>query len=65
MRHTCFASLDDVLAPDPLSELAGEPVSAVRRLAFTGGHAASGSHLLAIETNGGAGPRFVLKRVSA
>jgi hypothetical protein len=63
-RRTPFAGLDDLIAPETLGELAGEPVNSARRLPLTGGHAASGSHLLAIETNGGRGPRFVLKRVS-
>ena len=64
MRHEPVASMDELLAPDTLGHLAGEPIDDVRRLAFGGGHAASGSHLLAIETNGGTGPRFILKRVS-
>lgn len=65
MTHrTPFANPDDLLSPGAIAELAGEPVNDVRRVPFSGGHAASGSRLFAIETNGGAGPRFVLKRVS-
>lgn len=63
-RHTPFASLENLLCPAVIAELADEPVDTVRRVPFAGGHAASGSRLFAIETNGGAGPRFVLKRVS-
>ena len=64
MGHTPFASIDELLAPEILSRLVGSAITSARRLPFTGGHAASGSHLLAIETNGGDGPRFVLKCVS-
>jgi hypothetical protein len=64
MPHEPFASLDELLAPETLSELAGSAIGSVRCLPITGGHSASGSHLLAIETNDGEGPRLVLKRVS-
>ena len=64
MRHEPFSSLDELLAPATLSRLVGSPVASVRRLPFAGGHSASGSRFLAIATNDGRGPRFVVKRVS-
>ena len=64
MLHSPFTSLDDLLAPRTLSELAGVAITAVRCAPFTGSHAASGSHFLALETNDGRGPRFIVKRVA-
>jgi hypothetical protein len=61
MRHEPFASLDELLAPETLSRLVGSPIISARRLPFAGGDSASGSSFLAIETNGGNGPRFVVK----
>ncbi len=61
MRHEPFANLDALLAPETLSRLVGCPIVSVRRLPFVGGHSASGSNFLAIETNDGQGPRFVIK----
>lgn len=62
--HVPFASLEDLLSPEALGELAAAPVDDVRRIPLSAGHAASGNPLLAVETNGGVGPRFVVKRVS-
>ena len=64
MRHEPFPSLDAMLATETLSDLAGSPITSARRLPFVGDHSASGSTFLAVETNGGHGPRFVVKRVS-
>ena len=61
MRHEPFASLDELLLPETLSRLVGCPIVSARRLPFVGGHSASGSSFLAIETNDGQGPRFVVK----
>ena len=61
MRHEPFTSLDALLAPETLSGLVGSPIVSVRRLTFDGGDSASGSSFLAIETNRGQGPRFVVK----
>ena len=61
MCHTPFASLDELLAPETLSRLVGCSIASARRRPFVGGHSASGSSFLAIETNGGQGPRFVVK----
>ncbi len=61
MRHEPYARLDDLLAPQTLSRLAGCPIASARRRPFVGGHSASGSSFLAVETNDGRGPRFVVK----
>lgn len=61
MRHEPYATLDELLAPETLSGLTGAAVTSVQRLPFTGGHSASGSGFLAVETNEGRGPRFVVK----
>jgi hypothetical protein len=61
MHHEPFASLDELLAPATLTQLCHESVSTVSCGPFTGGDSASGSRFLAIETNEGQGPRFVVK----
>ena len=65
MRHEPLPGLDELLAPDTLTRLCRVPVRTVTRGPFTGGHSASGSRFLAIETNNGQGPRFVVKLSSA
>jgi hypothetical protein len=65
MEHTLFESVEAMLAPEALSALAGQPITDVKcsplvPLSFS----ASGSELFAVETNGGLGPRYVLKRSS-
>jgi hypothetical protein len=64
MRHELLASLEVMLAPETLTRVSGEPVESVRCAPFTGGHSASGSSFLTVETNNGRGPRFVVKRSS-
>ena len=64
MQHEPLSSLDELLAPETLSQLVGDTITSVRHLPFAGGHSASGSRFLAVETNDGFGPRFVVKRVS-
>nr|MBA3414134.1 phosphotransferase [Chloroflexia bacterium] len=64
MRHEPYATLDELLAPETLSRLSGSAVTSVRREPFVGGHSASGSAFLALATNEGCGPRFVVKRSS-
>jgi hypothetical protein len=61
MCHEPFASLDELLLPETLSRLVGCPIVSARRLPLAGGDSASGSSFLAIETNSGQGPRFVVK----
>ena len=63
MQHVLYDSVDEMLAPEALSELCGHRVSRVRRAPLEC-NGKSGSQLLAVETNDGQGPRFVLKRVS-
>ena len=53
MRHTPFASLDELLAPETLSRLVGSPIVSARRLPLAGGDSASGSRFFAMETNDG------------
>ena len=66
MRPELYSSIDELLSPDVLSTLAGCHISDVRRLPLTMADLYSGCarHFLAIETNGGQGPRFILKRIS-
>jgi hypothetical protein len=64
MRHELLASLDELISPQTLSQLAGSAVTSRRQLPFAGGHSASGSRFFAVETNDGDGPRFVVKRIS-
>lgn len=61
MRHEPFTSVEEFLAPDVLSALVDAKIDSVRRLPFTGGSSASGSSFLAVETNDGQGPRFIVK----
>ena len=64
MRHEPYASLDELIAPEALARLSGEPIRSVDCQPFVGGHSASGSGFVALVTNGGSGPRFVVKRSS-
>jgi hypothetical protein len=61
MRHTPFTRLYELLTPETLSRLVRSPIVSARRLPLAGGDSASGSSFLAIETNDGQGPRFVVK----
>jgi len=65
MEHPLYPSIAAMLAPEALSEIAGQPIAAVECLPFEpAGFSASGSRLLAVRTNGGNGPRYVLKQMS-
>ena len=66
MRHELYSSIDELLSPEVLSPLAGCHIREVRRLPRSMADSYSGCaiHFLAIETNGGPGPRFILKRIS-
>ena len=64
LKHTLFPSVDEMLAPEALSTLAEQPVTSVRIAPLRAEYAKSGSHLSAVETNDGQGPRYILKRVS-
>jgi hypothetical protein len=63
MQHILYDSVDEMLAPETLSELCGHKVGRVRRAPLEC-NGKSGSQLLAVETDDGQGTRFVLKRVS-
>jgi hypothetical protein len=64
-HHALYPSLDTLLSPESLSVLAGQQISDVCRRPFPAARtSASGNCFLAVETNGGQGPRFVVKRVS-
>ena len=64
VRHPLYPTIDDMLAPDSISQIEGGPVASVSRRPFVSSDSLSGSNFLLIETDGGAGPRFVLKRIS-
>jgi hypothetical protein len=64
MEHQLYASIDEMLAPEALSELDGQPVTVARCLPLHSDDSKSGSHFLAVETNGGQGRRYILKRIS-
>jgi hypothetical protein len=64
-HHTLDTSVDALLVPERLSELAGQPITSVRRQPLGARYAKSGSRLSLVETNQGLGPRFTLKQVSA
>lgn len=59
-----YSSLDEMLAPATLSALEGRPVHYVRCLPFKSQHSLSGSSFLKVETNGGGGTKYVVKRTS-
>jgi hypothetical protein len=61
MDRAPLASLDEMLSPETLSRLCGESIASVALAPFTGGHSASGSSFLAVETNDGHGPHFIVK----
>jgi len=63
MQHVLYDSVDEMLAPETLSELSGQRMRGVRCVPLERS-GLSGSQLLAVETDEGQGPRFVLKRVS-
>ncbi len=64
MAHTLYTSVNDMLTPESLSTLTGQPVTSVCRLPLQADYAKSGSHLLIVETNNGQGPRYILKRIA-
>lgn len=62
MHRQLFTSIQDMLAPETLSALLEMPIDDVQRAPFKTADAKSGALFLAISTNGGRGPRLVLKR---
>ena len=64
MHHTLYPSIDAMLTPAVLSHLTEQPIREVVSRPLTAFYNKSGSRLLAVETNGGDGPRYIVKRVS-
>ncbi|MEW5957703.1 MAG: hypothetical protein AB1801_08275 [Chloroflexota bacterium] len=64
MQHTLFPNIEAMLTPTALSELSGQSITGVDSRPLDAFYNKSGSRLLAVETNGGRGPRYILKRVS-
>ncbi len=64
MTHPLFPSVEVLLSPETLSALAHQPVGEVLCQPLISDYAKSGSMLQIIRTNGGAGPRFVLKQIN-
>ena len=64
MHHPLYASLDEMLSREALSNLEGGIVTAVRRTPFHSVDSLSGSRFDAIETNGGNGERYIVKRIA-
>jgi len=63
MLYDLYNSVDELLAPETLTSLTGQPVKYVRCLPMEGGF--SGSSLLNVEANGDKRAEcFVLKRMS-
>lgn len=62
MKQATWDSVEEMLAPQNLSDITGEKISSVytRPADFTG---YSGSHLSVLETNGGKGTRYILKHI--
>jgi hypothetical protein len=61
--RSLYDSVDDLIAPETLQQLTGDAITAMRCTPMEGGY--SGSRLLAVETNGNHGRRFVLKRMGS
>lgn len=64
MEHILYPTIEAMLSPAALSELVGYPITTVQSRPLEAFYNLSGSRLLAVETNDGDGPRFILKRVS-
>jgi hypothetical protein len=65
MIHTLFATVNEMLAPEVLSELGAMPVRSVRKIPLQDVEASSGSTFHLVTTNAEQGPSFVLKRLPA
>ena len=64
MNHTLFPTVEAMLAPAAISELAGQTITEVSQRPLSTEFGRSGSRILLVTTNQGQGPRFVLKLVS-
>ena len=67
MPYKLFDSVDELLAPQTLSELSGQPVAGVRRQFYDPADSKSGNRFLTIETNHETthrdSQRFIVKRI--
>lgn len=64
MQHELLASVEELISATFLSTLEGRAIVEVCCAPFDSVDSVSGSRLLKVETNGGRGPRYVLKRIS-
>ncbi len=64
MNHMLFASIDEMLAPETLSEWEGRPVNSVRCLPFNMEDSYSGSRFSRVVTNDGTGSQYFVKHIS-
>lgn len=63
MTRTLFDSVEAMLASPALGASVGRPITQVDCLPFHSTDSLSGSRFLLVTTNGGTGPRFILKRI--
>jgi hypothetical protein len=63
-HHELFMSPDEMLAPETLSVLLETPITTVESAPFKTADSLSGGSFLTVTTNGGLGPRLVMKRFS-
>lgn len=64
LTHELLPDIQTLIAPEMLTALTGAAISRVQRLPLSSVDGLSGSKLEYLETNGGAGPRLVLKRIA-
>lgn len=64
MEHALFPTVEAMLAPQAMSEITGQAITAVSQQPLTSEYGRSGSRILSVTTNDGNGPDFILKRVS-
>jgi hypothetical protein len=62
--HPFYPPVEELLSPEALSAVTGTTIGRANTLPFDTVDGRSGGALLAVETNDGAGPRLVLKRIS-
>lgn len=64
MLNALLPDLETLLSHEMLSRFSDQPIVSSVCSPLVAGHSASGSHLHCITTNAGAGPTFILKRMS-
>src|SRR5438045_545441 len=65
VTHPLYATIDEMLAADALSQIEGRTVTSVNRRPFHSVDSLSGSNFFLLETDDASGPRYVVKRISA